>query len=147
MEQQPFWRRKGLAEMTTAEWESLCDGCGRCCLLKLTFDFEEELHNTDVACRLLDLGSCRCGDYENRQTRVPDCVVLTPDNIESLQFMPQSCAYRLLSEGKDLYPWHPLISGDPDSVHRAGVSVLDKVISEDDVPDEELEDHVVDWSK
>ena len=133
--------------MTPGEWESLCDGCGRCCLLKLQFDDEEELFHTDVACHLLDTETCRCRDYTNRKEIVSDCVIVTPENIDSLSFMPATCAYRLLAEGKDLNPWHPLVSGNRQSVHRAGVSVQHKVISETEVPDEALEDHIVNWSK
>jgi len=140
-----FWQRKTLAEMTRAEWESLCDGCGRCCLLKLEDAETGEIAYTDVACRLLDLGTCRCGDYPNRQRHVPDCVILRPDNLESLTWMPSTCAYRLLHEGQDLYWWHPLISGDPETVVAAGISVRERVVSERRVKDSELEDHIVTW--
>lgn len=127
---EPFWRRKTLAEMTTAEWESLCDGCAKCCLAKLEDIDTGELHWTNVACRLLDLGTCRCSRYAERARLVSDCVQVTADNIEDLFWMPSTCAYRLLAEGKDLPHWHPLVSGDPDSVHRAGISVRGRVISE-----------------
>ena len=143
----PFWRRKSLAEMTHAEWESLCDGCGKCCLIKLEDEDTGEIEPTDVSCKLLCTESCRCGDYTRRKERVPDCVTLTPENIADLGFMPSTCAYRLLAAGKDLAWWHPLVSGDPDSVHKAGISVRHRVISEEAVPDEELEDHLVDWPK
>lgn len=145
MSEAPFWERKSLAEMTRAEWESLCDGCGRCCLLKLQDEETEEIAFTNVACRLLDLGSCRCGDYANRNRQVPDCVILTPENLEDLIWMPSTCAYRLLREGRPLYWWHPLVSGDPATVEAAGVSVRGRVVSERVVPNEALEDHVVDW--
>lgn len=119
----PFWRRKQLEEMTEAEWESLCDGCGLCCLLKLEDEDSGEVHLTRLACRQLDVGTCRCRDYPNRFTRVPDCVDIDATSVAKLRWLPATCAYRLLAEGGDLYWWHPLVSGDPETVHRAGVSV------------------------
>ena len=147
MDVQPFWRRKALDKMTVEEWESLCDGCGKCCLLKLEDEDTGEIEHTDVACRLLDLGSCRCRDYSRRKSLVPDCVILTPRNVQELRWMPSTCAYRLLSEGKELPDWHPLISGEEASVHRAGISVLNRVVSETEVDDADLEDHIVTWSR
>ena len=142
----PFWKTKTLAEMTQAEWESICDGCGRCCLNKLEEEDTGKIFYTDVACRLFDEGSCRCKDYDNRQATVEDCLQLTPDNVAATPWLPPTCGYRLLSEGKDLYWWHPLVSGDPETVHAAGVSVRGRISgSEIDVPDEKLEDHLVDW--
>ncbi len=143
----PFWRRKSLAEMTHAEWESLCDGCGKCCLIKLEDPESGEALPTDVACKLLHLGSCRCRNYKRRKALVPDCVELTPGNIGALGFMPSSCAYRLLAEGRDLPWWHPLVTGDPRSTHKAGISVRHRVVSETEVADADLEDHLVDWPK
>lgn len=156
MEDVPFWRRKTLAQMTPAEWESLCDGCGRCCLVKLEEDLPQarldasanaSIYYTDVACRLLDHGTCRCRDYENRSTQVDDCVRLTPEGIDEIGWLPPSCGYRLVAEGHDLYWWHPLVSGDPDTVHEAGISVRNRVsASEDDVrPPDTLEDRIVSW--
>jgi uncharacterized protein len=143
---EPFWKRKSLAEMTQAEWESLCDGCGRCCLNKLEDEESGKYYYTDVGCRLLDGETCRCHDYPNRLEKVDDCEQLTPDNVAQLAWLPPSCAYRLVAEGKDLYWWHPLVSGDPESVHIAGVSVRGRVQgSDDDVSAEQLEDHVVNW--
>src|SRR5579864_6135031 len=113
MDEVPFWRRKGLADMTSTEWESLCDGCGRCCLNKLEDEDTGRVYYTDVGCRLLDGTTCRCKDYDNRSEAVDDCVRLSPDNVAELDWLPQSCAYRLVANGRDLYWWHPLVSGDP----------------------------------
>lgn len=139
----PFWHRKTLRHMTETEWESLCDGCGKCCLNKLQDEDTGALAFTNVACNLLDPDSCRCRDYENRWDHVPDCVKLVPAMVHRLTWLPSTCAYRLLAEGQDLPDWHPLVSGDPESVHRAGVSVRGRVILEREAGD--LEDHVVDW--
>ena len=139
----PFWKQKALDEMTRPEWESLCDGCARCCLIKLEDADTGEIAYTDIACRLLDLGTCRCSDYLHRKTRVPDCVKLTPDKIDDLQWMPSTCAYRLIAEGKDLAWWHPLVSGDPDTVHQADVSVRNRVVPEERGDD--AEDRLVTW--
>src|SRR5262249_22678323 len=118
----PFWRRKSLAEMTNSEWESLCDGCGRCCLVKLEdADDASRTYFTDVGCRLLDSDTCRCRDYPNRTGKVKDCVRLTPRNINRIVWLPPSCAYRLLAEGRDLYWWHPLVSADPETLPQPGI--------------------------
>ena len=138
----PFWQRKKLDEMSQEEWESLCDGCAKCCLHKLQDIDTGELSFTNVACRLLDIGACQCGSYERRATLVPDCVVLNPQNVSELFWMPSTCAYRLLAEEKPLPHWHPLVSGDPDSVHRAGISVRGRCISERHAGP--LEHHVLD---
>ena len=139
----PFWRRKGLSEMDRAEWESLCDGCARCCLVKLEDADSGEVDYSDVACRLLDLGTCRCKHYARRADIVADCAVLTAEGVPSLEWLPPTCAYRLVDEGKDLYWWHPLVSGDPDTVHAAGISVRGRIVTENDAGD--LEDHIVTW--
>jgi uncharacterized cysteine cluster protein YcgN (CxxCxxCC family) len=145
-EEVPFWRRKPLTEMTELEWESLCDGCGKCCLNKLEEEATDRTFYTDVGCRLLDGEACRCRDYAHRLDLVHDCVRLTPKNLKTISWLPPSCAYVLLDEGRDLYWWHPLVSGDPESVHAAGVSVRGRVrASEVDVPDRDLEDHIVSW--
>ena len=139
-----FWERFALSRLTRAEWEALCDGCGKCCLNKLEDVDTGELAVTRVACRLFDDSTCRCADYPNRKRHVPECVVLTPAGIErNARWMPRSCAYRRLAEGRGLAPWHPLISGDPESVHRAGVSVRGRTVSEAGLPFEEWEDHVI----
>ena len=146
MDEVPFWRRKSLADMTSAEWESLCDGCGRCCLNKLEEDDSGRIYYTDVGCRLLDSHACRCRDYDNRSAKVDDCVRLTADNVGEISWLPPTCAYRLVGEGRDLYWWHPLVSGDPDSVHAAGMSVRGRVgISEADLGEEDYEDRIVTW--
>jgi len=123
----PFWQEKTLEEMSPREWESLCDGCARCCLVKLEDEDTGEIHGTDVGCTLLDAGTCRCRDYRNRQRQVSDCVRLTPARVRRLSWLPQSCAYRRLAEGRDLAWWHPLVSGDPNTVHAAGISVRGRV--------------------
>jgi len=144
---EPFWRQKSLAEMTQAEWESLCDGCGKCCLLKLEDEDTGEVDYTDVACKLLDLDTCRCQCYRRRAELVPECVVLSPERLERLRWMPSTCAYRLLHEGKELPWWHPLVSGERASVHRAAVSVRHRVIAETEVDDDELEERIVTWPR
>ena len=139
-----FWEKKPLAEMSQTEWEALCDGCGKCCLNKLEDEDSGEVALTRVACRLLDDSTCRCTHYENRHAFVPDCIVLRPDNLDTHAYwMPQTCAYRLLWEGKPLPDWHPLLTGTPDSVHEAGVSVQFDTVSEFDTPFEEWEDHII----
>jgi uncharacterized cysteine cluster protein YcgN (CxxCxxCC family) len=126
----PFWREKPLEAMSIAEWESLCDGCGLCCLIRFEDEDTGEVTPTWVSCKLFDGETCRCTNYPQRRRHVPDCIKLTPGNIEALPWMPPSCAYRRLWEGKDLPAWHPLVTGDPESVHAAGVSVRGRTISE-----------------
>ena len=141
-DQNAFWKNKTLRQMSPSEWEALCDGCGKCCLVKLIDDLTDDLHYTTVTCKLLDCESCQCGDYENRKSLVEDCVILSPRLIEELHWMPSTCAYRLIYEGKDLYWWHPLISGSPNTVHEAGISVRGRVISEREVKDSELPKYI-----
>lgn len=126
----PFWKSKTLHEMTLAEWESLCDGCGRCCLIKLEDEDTGEIVHTRVSCALLNLRTCRCRDYGKRHVRVPDCVSLTPDRARDLEWLPDTCAYRLVARGEDLAWWHPLVSGSADTVHEAGISVREYAINE-----------------
>lgn len=130
MATKPFWETKTLAQMSVREWESLCDGCGLCCLVRFEDEDTGDVLPTRVACKLFDDNLCRCTDYEHRHHQVPDCVKLTPGNVDRLYWMPKSCAYRRINEGRALPGWHPLITGDPESVHRAGVSVRGQTISE-----------------
>jgi uncharacterized cysteine cluster protein YcgN (CxxCxxCC family) len=142
----PFWRVKTLEEMSEGEWESLCDGCARCCLVKLEDEDTGAIHYTDLGCTLLDGKGCRCRDYPNRKRHVTDCVKLTPEAVRTLSWLPVTCAYRVLAEGGDLAPWHPLVSGSPDSVHEAGISVRARIgPSEDDIPQEDWIRHIVRW--
>lgn len=138
----PFWQRKSLEEMTPKEWESLCDGCGRCCLHKIEYVDTGDIQLTKVACKLLDIASCRCSNYKNRRQFVPDCIRLTPKRIQTLTWLPKTCGYRLIAEGKKLQWWHPLVSGDPMTVHQAGISVQGRAIAENDKIDPE--DYLVD---
>lgn len=140
-----FWK-KPLEAMTKSEWESLCDGCGRCCLVKLEDEDTGRIHFTDVTCRLFEAHSCKCGDYPGRKAKVPDCVKLTPKKVREISWLPPTCAYRLAAEGKDLFAWHHLISGSRETVHEAGVSVRGRNgPDEDDVSVSELIERIVKW--
>ena len=142
----PFWQAKPLWAFSAEEWEAVCDGCAKCCLVKLEDEAEPDtVYFTDVACRLLDLATCRCTDYANRTERVPGCARLAPDRLDLLAVMPPSCAYRRLAEGRGLPAWHPLVSGEPTAIHSAGRSVKGRVTSEAEIDPDELEEHLVDW--
>ena len=141
----PFWRRP-LPSLTQPEWESLCDGCGRCCLVKLEDEDTAQVLYTDVACTLYDSGACRCGNYPERQSRVPDCVKLTPEAVNEISWLPPTCAYRIVADGGDLPWWHHLVSGSRDTVHEVGVGVRGRIAaSEDDVAVDDLPNHIVSW--
>lgn len=136
-----FWELP-LKALDRAEWEALCDGCGKCCLHKVEDEDSGAIYPTNVACRLLDRHSCRCSNYRERRTFVPDCVRLTADKVDALSWLPGTCAYRLRAEGRPLFAWHHLLSGDPDSVHAAGISVRGWTVSEDEAGD--ITHHMVD---
>ena len=141
----PFWR-KPLEALSLPEWESLCDGCGRCCLVKLEDEDTRDTYYTDIACKLLDAGTCRCSDYVNRQAKVPDCIRLTPETVRSISWLPPTCAYRLVREGRDLPWWHPLVSGRQETVVEARVSVHGRIAAhEDDISPESLPNCIVSW--
>ena len=144
--QQPNWIQKPLVDMTPAEWEAICDGCGRCCLFKLEDDSSGEVFFTNVACRLLDSDTCRCTDYENRFQLVPGCVKLSPQNVYEFSWLPGSCAYRRLILKKPLAWWHPLISESPHTVHDVGISTRGRTIAEGEADLDQLEQYVVNWS-
>ena len=143
MTAKPFWETKALSEMTTAEWESLCDRCGRCCLHKLEDEDTDDVYYTSVACKLLDTSSCKCKDYPNRKDIVPECTVLTLKDVELFHWLPETCAYRLISERKPLFSWHPLVSGSDESVHQASISVKGWVHSENDIAEDDFEDYII----
>jgi len=141
----PFWKSKSMTEMSTEEWESLCDGCGKCCCLRMEDEDTAAIYVTDISCKLFNRETCRCGDYENRVKQVPDCVQLTPENAGALAWMPQTCAYRLIANGKDLYDWHHLVSGSRQTIHDAGMSVQNATYSEIDIPEKDQIKHIVIW--
>ncbi|WIV50101.1 YcgN family cysteine cluster protein [Marivivens sp. LCG002] len=139
-----FWANVPMDKMTQKEWEALCDGCGKCCLNKLEDEETGEVVLTRVACRLLDDSTCLCSQYPIRHQFVPECIVMSPKTIaENMYWLPQTCAYRLVTEGRDLYHWHPLISGDPMSVHEAGVSMRGLTVPEFEVDDDDWENHII----
>jgi uncharacterized cysteine cluster protein YcgN (CxxCxxCC family) len=140
---QSFWKSIALDAMSREQWESLCDGCAKCCLQKLEDEESGEIYHTNIVCRLLDLDSCRCTRYAQRSVLVPNCVSVTPELLQDPYWLPSSCAYRLLAEGKDLPAWHPLVSGSPDTVISSGNSVQGRVVPETEADD--WEHHLVDW--
>ncbi len=141
----PFWQRKRLEDMTATEWESLCDGCGLCCLTKLQDGDTGEVFYTDLSCPLMDTATCRCRNYEQRQQLVPDCTRLTPENVREFDWLPTTCAYRTLAEGRPLPDWHPLRSGSPDTVHKAGISAANRATPSNQVAVEVWQEHIIRW--
>ena len=140
-----FWEDKSLAEMSVPEWESLCDGCAKCCLHKLEDADSGEVFYTKVRCRYLLEESCSCSDYERRSVLVPHCIKLRPEDLADYHWLPETCAYRLLAEGKSLFDWHPLVSGNPESVHAAGISIRGRAISDEFVHPDGYDEHIVHW--
>ena len=140
-----FWETKSMADMSKDEWEALCDGCGKCCLIKLEDVDTGDIHTTNIACHLLDCQTSRCKDYTNRKTIVSDCITLTHDKIAAMPWLPRSCAYRLLHEGQSLPDWHPLITGDPQSTQKAGRSIAKKVFSEGTIAEDDYPSHIKEW--
>ncbi|MDH5181428.1 MAG: YcgN family cysteine cluster protein [Gammaproteobacteria bacterium] len=143
MPERPFWKTADLSQLSRTEWEALCDGCGYCCLIKLEDEESDKLYVTNVACRLLDLDSCRCRDYARRSSVVAQCLALSPDKPELYQLLPETCAYRRLSRGLDLPDWHPLLSREENSVQAAGISVCHYAFSEEYIHPEQLPEHVL----
>lgn len=139
-----FWRHVPLESLSDRQWEALCDGCGRCCLLKLEDEDTGKVHLTRLSCRLLDVGTCRCSDYLNRHKRVSDCIRIDPETVRNLAWLPVTCGYRRVAEGRDLAWWHPLISGDPETVHQAGISVRGWARSETSVHEAEWMRYIID---
>lgn len=140
-----YWKTKNMAEMSPSEWENLCDGCGKCCCIRLEDEDTQDIYVTDVTCKLFNPDTCQCTDYPNRSKKVPDCVTLTPTNVDQLYWMPQTCAYRLIAEGKDLPEWHHLVSGSRDTIHEVGMSVQNAVTCETQVDEDDLPHRIVIW--
>ena len=141
----PYWEQKTLQDMSHEEWENLCDGCARCCLHKVEDADSRAIYYTRIACRLLDLETCRCQDYDHRRERVPDCLSITTTIVDKIHWLPESCAYRSLVEGRGLAWWHPLVSGDGRTVKQAGISICGKALTETAAALSEIEDWIVDW--
>ncbi len=140
-----WWQDTPLAELSPEQWEALCDGCAKCCLHKLEDEDDGEVFYTRVRCRYLDEQSCRCSDYANRSVLVPNCIRLEQDNVLELDWLPSTCAYRLRAHGEPLAEWHPLVSGSADTVHRAGISIRGRSLSDEFVHPDGYDEHIVHW--
>ena len=138
----PFWENKKLDQMTPSEWESLCDGCGRCCLNKIEETSTKKLYFTNVSCRLFNPQTCRCKDYPSRMKKVSDCIKLEPENVHNMPELPSTCAYKLLAQGKPLENWHPLIAKNKKLMKEKGI-LAQNTISEDDIDPDKLEDYII----
>ena len=147
MKKDKFWINKKLTELSHSEWEALCDNCGKCCVIKLQNEKNNEIFYTNISCKLLDTDNCKCLDYSNRKKIVPDCVKLTPNNLSQLNWMPNTCAYKLVNEGKKLPSWHPLMQEEYDKKTHEKYSVAKKVISEEEINMENITDYIYDWDK
>ncbi|MDG1820023.1 MAG: YcgN family cysteine cluster protein [Porticoccaceae bacterium] len=145
MKLQPWWEATSLADMTDSQWESLCDGCAKCCLVKLEDYDSAEIYYTNVTCQLLDTETCRCSDYAGRHKIVDDCIKLDRNNINTLSWLPKSCSYRLIADGKPLPDWHHLRTGDAEMIHAYGASLRGRVVSELEVKEDDIEDHIIKW--
>ena len=139
----PFWEALSLDQMSQTQWESLCDGCGYCCLIKFEDEDTDDLHITNVACRMLDIETCQCNEYEHRVEHVPTCLVLGPEKKELFRYLPETCAYRCVNEGRPLPEWHPLLTGDNNAVHFSGISVKTYAVSEDYIHPDQLIEHII----
>ena len=140
-----FWEKKKLSELTHDEWEALCDGCGKCCLNKIEYIGQPKIFFTNISCRLLDEASCQCSDYKNRSVKVKDCIKVSLKNINELEELPDTCAYRLVSQGKKLKSWHHLVSGSRETIHKSGNSVRKKVINEKHIKEADLDNYIIRW--
>ena len=141
----PFWKTKTLEQMTPEEWESVCDGCAKCCLLKLEDEDSGDIAYTRLHCRLLDGETCRCTNYPERKKHIPDCVTLTPKTVSQIKWMPDTCAYKLLLSGQPLPSYHHLVCGDKNAIHQAGHSIRGRTVNEDQVLEDDQIDWIIDW--
>lgn len=142
---EPFWKTKSMLDMDSQEWESLCDGCGKCCLQKLQDDEDETVYYTNLACAQLDVSACRCRVYEDRQQHVAECLVLKPEDVAQFDWLPDTCSYRVLRETGDLPNWHPLVTGSDKEMLRQGLSVRHYAVTETSVDEDRWQEHIIRW--